>query len=260
MRSRSQVLMSLALVFLILGAAWATWSWRTGRLTIFGDAEETLNADLSVTDTLDLAKGASAGDGNLVVDNGTLVLSGASRSGTAQFTVGQREVVALHRIVPEIDEPYSGASAISFSVAGSPDGISFNQFSPPQPVVVDIVGGLQKVRPIELGFLVPEGSRFVRVRLTLERPPSGELPGVHGFTLNYSQRASLTSDDSLTVNGSPANQSVATPIPKPGRPATLVVTGPGSWLWLLLAAGVTGSLGVLARRKEGNGRGTPPQT
>ena len=229
MTARVQLLMSFGLTLLLVGGGALTWGMRTGQLTILGDAPGTVHANLSITSSIDLEKGATAGDRQLTATATGLGLIDGATNGTALFTLGQREIVAIDRVVPIIANQLPPGSSVTMAFAGSHDGVTFNTFSPPQPIT--LTAGTAAVTPIQLRFLIPADSRFLRVKLIISRTDRASQPMVAGFTMNYSQLAATTtgaSDETVLVNGTPANTTTAAPLP--GRPNSLVVTGSGGWL------------------------------
>ena len=261
MNARVRFLMSFVLTAVFVGAGALSWGLHTGKLTIFGDSAPTVNADLAVTSAVDLEKGIEAGDHQLKLTPTGLGIKDGFLSGTAILSLGQRDIVTLNRVVPIIPTtPNNQQSVISFAFAGSTDGVSFNVFSPAQAAKTSATSPTGV--PIELAFLLPSNSRFVRIRLTLSRTALTDQPSITGFTLNYSQLALLTSgamDESVLVNGTPANDTI--PAHSPGRPTSLVVTGPSGWLMTLVTLWLFG-LGFIWTRpsnrlgKGGHGRTT----
>ncbi len=231
MTARVRWILSLLFTLAIVGSGALTWGVRTGRLTIFGDAPETVSSSLTVVSDVDLMKGIDAGDHQLTLNpNGLSLIDGAPH-GTAVFTVGQREIVALHRIVPFVTSPIPPTSSVAATFAGSPDGVTFNEPSPAQSVTSNHAAATGT--PIELGFLIPPESRFVRVVVRLARTSLADQPTLAGFTVNYSQLASNvggTHDSTVLVNATAANATTDQPLPNAGRPTSLVVTGGPSLL------------------------------
>lgn len=254
MNTRVRLLMSLVLTLVIVGGGVLTWGLRTGQLTIFGDAPKTISATLGIISSVDLQKGIDAGDHQLILLPSGLGLAEGTTSGTAIFTLGQREIVAIDRVVPIITDPLPTGSMVTMAFAGSPDGVSFNPFSPPQTVKLSAKSAT--ATPMQLGFLIPADSRFIRVKLTISRTDPTSQPILTGFTMNYSQRPLTVTgaqDETVLVNGSPANVTTAAPLP--GRPASLVVTGNASWVMLLVGIWLTGlwMIWSLGRHKGGHG-------
>ena len=230
MNLRRRVLLSLLVTIFILGSAFLVWGSSTGRLSIFADQTNVLNADLAVTSPVDLAKGVSAGDQQVAAsDTGIQLLPGA-RSGNAIFSVGERDVLTFHRVVPIVPSSLGSHSHITLQFAGSTDGVSYNDYSSPQLVTVDAT--TEKVDPISLDFLIPSESRFLRVKVILDRSDVTESPTFSGFTVNYdlpAPTANTGTSQELLVNGSPMNTDAGTAAPAPGQPSSLVVTGPDWW-------------------------------
>lgn len=240
MQLRKRLLLSFVVTVLIVGSAVVVWASKTGRFTIFGDQALLVTADLAVTNQLDLAKGVAAGDNQLIETANGIELAPDSRSGNAIFTVGERDIEKLYRVIPVISTLPSGTT-ISLKFAGSIDGIAFNDYSPPQSIVVNATN---QVEPVALDFLIPSDSRFVRIKVILERTVGDISPTFGGFTLSYgapipSNGTIDQTKESILVNGTGIDRAAGALPPTPGKPDSLVVTGTEPWvygltfLWLI---------------------------
>jgi len=221
-----------------------------------------MNEDVQVISPVDIAKGIEAGDHNLEVGAVGIQLKPTALVGTAVFTVGQREIETIYRIVPILSAPLAPTDRLTLTVAGSIDGISFNAESPAQPVMA--TGETLQASPIELGFLIPEGSRFVRATFRFERANLSTNPSLIGFVTNIGRPVAVSGASDATavlINGAPMNSEAGTVAPA-GQPTSLVVTGlplaPIGIVTVLLSSFWLRRLTV-RRRLEGaaRGRNTP---
>lgn len=249
---RKRLYLSITILVLTLGAAVSVWAFKTGKLTIFGDAATLQTKSISVVSPADLLKGVIAGSGTQVTSRGIELVEGGT-SGTAVFTVGERDIQTLYRIVPTLPLPITTGSTITISVAGSIDGVAFDPYSPEQPLSQDSSGSANGL-PVDLGFLVSPDSRFARVRIALSRTDPATPVVFAGFTLSYGiPTAVVTTTDAtnqVLVNGTAAESAVGTPPPKPGRPDSLVVTGIDPIIVVVILLGATATAVVIVRTRH----------
>ena len=240
MNLRKRLFLSLVVTLFILGSAILVWGESTGRWSIFADQTTVVNTDLAVNSQIDLVKGVSAGDQMLTTINNGIELLPNMRSGNAVFSIGQNNVLKFYRVVPIIPTTLGSHSSVSMQFAGSIDGVAYSDYSPVQPVSFDPTSG--QAEPINLEFLIPDPTRFLKIKVILERTDATESPVFGGFTANYdlpSPTTDTTDSQQILVNDSPANTDASTPAQIPGTPSSLVVTGPGWWplalatLWLI---------------------------
>jgi|GEM_PF-6867095 len=258
---RKRLYLSMLVTVLILGSAVLVWASRTGRLTIFGDTATLQTKTLSVTDPLDLAKGVDAGDSNTQLTKRGIELNTNASHGTAVFTVGQRDIQTLYRIIPTLPTPIVAGNSMTIAVAGSLDGVAFSDFSPEQTISPS--GGADaNGLPVNLDFLLPSDSRFLKVRLTLTQTDATKPVVFGGFTLSYGVPAVTTSSDStgqVLVNGSAVDTAEGTPPPNPGQPQSLVVTGIEPWLWAFAGIWAAAITAIFVHRRT-NRKGTDGRT
>jgi hypothetical protein len=236
MKPRGLVAVGVSVLLGTLFLSLVGWLSRTGQLTIFGDTSPVVNLDVSLFDRVDRPAIEATSASRLSVQTDGLALVDSASRGTTSFTVGQRELIGIHRLIATFAAPPPAGSQVTVRFAGSPDGVSFSAWSPPQAIVPGADGSTAK--PVELDFLIPVTSRFVQVELTLERAATGPSPVLAQLAINVSQGpiGDPSTNDHGAIQISTAAEHPAPPTPA-GRPAELVVTG-------LSMGSIIGALGI----------------
>lgn len=244
-RRRVQLFMITTLLF--IAGVLIIYGQRTGKLTIFGDVAS-LPGLVTVSSEVDLAKGTSTGDGNATVltdEAGTwLTLAPGRATGVAQYDIGHRDITLLQRFKPLTTPPQPAGAAITVQVAGSLDGVAFGRLTEPQPLTTDT----EFPQAIDLTTLLPTGSHFVRIQLTLSATNPAQPPRFAGFAVNYElSQANSTSNsggtggtvsaDAVSATVATVNQTVAGTVDTPATgttPTNLAATGVGDWVILVM--------------------------
>ncbi|MBI4032821.1 hypothetical protein HY374_03900 [Candidatus Berkelbacteria bacterium] len=261
-RRRIQLFIITTVLFLV--GVLIVYGQRTGKLTIFGDTA-TLPGQVTVTDEVDLTKGVSVGDGNATVrtdEAGTWVTIVSGRSiGSAQFDVGNPDIVTLQRFKPLPTPPQPEGTRVTVQFAGSLDGVAFSKLS--DPAVLET--GTDLPQGIDLTALLPENSHFVRIRVTLASDAPDVSPRFGGFSLNYelanpagqTQSSGTVSADPVASATVTVNSTVTGTTNQPSTPSSpgnLAATGVGDWVIVLMFLVAIGGALFLMR---GRGYGGP---
>lgn len=223
---------------LFLGGAFLSYAQKSGQLSIFADAP-VVPGMVSVTNPIDLQKGITNGDGNLVLNTNKIELkkeeTGYAKSGRCLFDIGSPQVTQFFRFSSQVTTSLPAGTAIAVSFASSLDGISFG--TPTAPIQLTGVSA----QTIDLEPLVEENAHFLRITCTLLSTDSTVTPSFGGFSLDYNalpaqtpaatswlgiERAQAAGEVPVTINGTlPGEQTETRPGSLASQSRNLVSTG-----------------------------------